>query len=480
MLTNYLLLSVEPYAYIDGEQFDEVQVSITKDRFLGIEPRLGQFVFSFSRCTFKKLEIVNPEAIPFPDISIAFTGCYIGEIEVKQILSENASLNFISCFLNGKIENSSLQSLQLLNCYIHSGLFLLGLRKIEVTLARKVLNRELWISLLKKIGMTSISTLRKQKQSYHVHKCKDFRFTTDFEHQSNALGFIFSLNLFYGMGQEDQITRVENGYFGALSLHDTSSGKIHIDRVRTDALYLHNFSPKDETSFYNIKPISQLGKDTKFEIHQCDLDNVWFDTVAFGQYASLAIYRSKLNKTTFTGCTYPIYYDAYSAVQNIHELQKRSEDYDKDLYEMFLQLKNALDGTGNGYESLKFQAFSLRALNKVKGLAGQDRFLLGLNNLSNRHGLSIARPFWWFIGLSVAFYVLYLLSLGRIFTRQPFDSTLIGYYFSFLDITHRNDFLVNKTEFTGFSLAIDYFAKLVFGYLIYQFVAAFRKYSKKL
>ena len=64
--------------------------------------------------------------------------------------------------------------------------------------------------------------------------------------------------------------------------------------------------------------------------------------------------------------------------------------------------------------------------------------------------------------------------------EELFDPTLIGYYFSFLDITHRNDFLVNKNEFTGWSLFIDYFAKLVFGYLIYQFIAAFRKYSKKL
>jgi len=54
------------------------------------------------------------------------------------------------------------------------------------------------------------------------------------------------------------------------------------------------------------------------------------------------------------------------------------------------------------------------------------------------------------------------------------------YYFSFIDLTHRNDFLVGKNAFTAWSLVIDYCAKLMIGYLIYQFIAAFWKYSKKL
>jgi len=81
--------------------------------------------------------------------------------------------------------------------------------------------------------------------------------------------------------------------------------------------------------------------------------------------------------------------------------------------------------------------------------------------------------------ISVLFYVLYLCSLGRIFNCNDVDWNLIGYYFSFLDITHRSDFLVSKTELNGFSLTIDYFNKILVGFLIYQFIAAFRKYGKK-
>lgn len=60
------------------------------------------------------------------------------------------------------------------------------------------------------------------------------------------------------------------------------------------------------------------------------------------------------------------------------------------------------------------------------------------------------------------------------------DWNLFGYYFSFLDITHRTDFLVSKKEgLNGFSLTIDYINKIVLGFFIYQFIASFRKYGKK-
>jgi hypothetical protein len=59
------------------------------------------------------------------------------------------------------------------------------------------------------------------------------------------------------------------------------------------------------------------------------------------------------------------------------------------------------------------------------------------------------------------------------------DYDLIGYYFAFLDITHRSDFLVSKSELSGWSVTIDYLNKILVGFLIYQFIAAFRKYGKK-
>jgi len=101
-----------------------------------------------------------------------------------------------------------------------------------------------------------------------------------------------------------------------------------------------------------------------------------------------------------------------------------------------------------------------------------------LNKLSNNYGLSIKRPIYWFFSVTICFYIIYLWSLGSIFQSTAFDADLIGYYFSFIDITHRSDFLNKKEDLTGVALTVDYLNKVVMGYLIYQFIAAFRKYGK--
>jgi len=166
-------------------------------------------------------------------------------------------------------------------------------------------------------------------------------------------------------------------------------------------------------------------------------------------------------------------------IDNVHYPEDKHENYAKDVYEIMLQLKMALEGTGNYFEAQKLQAVAHDALKEVKGIPKQDRIILCVNNWSNGHGLSIKKPFWWLIGSSVFLYILYLLSLGRIFNSNEFDSSLIGYYFAFLDLTHRTDFLVDKTEYNMFSLGVDYIGKVVVGFFIYQFISSFRKYGKK-
>ena len=143
------------------------------------------------------------------------------------------------------------------------------------------------------------------------------------------------------------------------------------------------------------------------------------------------------------------------------------------------KLKKLLEASGNFYESQKLQAVSNEALRKIANLPFWDRLILKINSLSNNHGLSIKEPFFATIILSAIFYILYLWTLGRMFNSNQIDYDLIGYYFAFLDITHRTDFLVTKDELSGLSVTIDYLNKILVGFLIYQFIAAFRKYGKK-
>jgi hypothetical protein len=474
------LLPFKPYETTENILTNLVTLRVSKEDFKNVVFKDGHSIISFSFCAFNHLVIENPEEISFPDISIVFISCFIGKLEVGQIASSNVSVSLISCILDyTKLENPLLKSVLLQNNIIREGVFLIGLSKIEIRFASKSLHLRRWLELFRMIKFTNYRKLTEHPQAYYVYNASTVIYETDDSNLKGTMGFIFKLHLSFGLAKPDSMTRVTNGYFSSLSISGEASGKLTVDNLSVDNLYFHNFSASQEATFYNVRSVNSDGRLTKLEINQCKLDNVWFDNVDFDQFGRIALYRSRLSKTTFTGCTFPSSYSTYIAIANVHYPGDRQDGYHKDQYEMFLQLKNALEGTGNAYEAHKFQALSLQALAQSKGLSRQDRILIGMNELSNRHGLSILRPILWFIGTSTVLYVLYLWSLGRAFTTGKFDPLLVGYYFSFLDITHRNDFLVSRNEFTPVSLGIDYSGKIVIGYLVYQFIAAFRKYSRK-
>ncbi|MBK8482783.1 MAG: hypothetical protein IPL31_00105 [Saprospiraceae bacterium] len=196
----------------------------------------------------------------------------------------------------------------------------------------------------------------------------------------------------------------------------------------------------------------------------------------------MSFYRTKFGKTIFTSCNFPennIDFDKFQSLENVHYQDKKSDNYYKNQYEIFLQLKISMELTGNFYESQKLLAISYDALRKIETISNWDKVILWINRNSNNHGLSIKNPLYSFLISSLVLYTCYLYSLQRIFNNGNLDLSLIGYYFSFIDITHRADFLVNKDEFNLFSLAIDFANKLITGFFIYQFISAFRKFGKK-
>lgn len=66
-----------------------------------------------------------------------------------------------------------------------------------------------------------------------------------------------------------------------------------------------------------------------------------------------------------------------------------------------------------------------------------------------------------------------------IFKPTDIDWTLAGHYFTFLDITHKSDVIISKSEFTFLTLFYDYINKTIVSFFIFQFISAFRKYIKK-
>lgn len=493
-------IQITTYQQIENQNYGNAEILISKDIFEGVDFQKEKIVFSFSNCRFKKLTIKNTENIDFKDVLMSFSFCQIQQLEIVEIQSNNIGFYYHGCILEGSINNINIKSVTLNNC-ITLSLFLQFLENIEVSYTDENIFVKNWIELLKPTNMKNIDELLTIKQDLSIRNSKLIRLR--FNHtQEEKMGIYrdkynqnpnwkiryhlskqqknkLNINLsVYFSNQEDKLLKLEDCILNSVSLSGAAKGKISIENTAINNLFIRDFSSESATLLYNIYPFSE---ESKLEVHKSNMDNTWFDNIDFNGYRTLSFYRTRFAKASFTSCNFPednLSFEKFKTLENIHYPDKKPQNYYKDQYETFLQLKKSLEGSGNYYEAQKLGAISKESLRKISKLPNGDKFILWTSAKSNNHGLSIKKPLLGLLGFSILFYILYLLSIGRIFNSNGFDWILVGHYFSFMDLTHRKDFLVSSEDFTFWTLILDFVNKLVVGFFLYQFVAAFRKYGK--
>ncbi|OJV54281.1 MAG: hypothetical protein BGO31_13100 [Bacteroidetes bacterium 43-16] len=473
-------LVFKPYSEIRDLSTGHLIITLTAADFENVQFKDGDTVLPFVNCFFEKLTIINREEIPFGNISIAFFNCLLPEIEVKTIQSQNITLGFYHSFVSGKIESSNLRSIDLNNCLTPSELFLIGAPSVQIKFTKENFDGDRWQGLFIQYYIQESYRLLEKEIKFNIYDPKNLHISSNFLYQEEF--FKPEVFLSYKAG-EDHITTIVKGVsLNALSISGNPAGVVAFENAKIKSLYIYDFYPTGDASLFSIAPVSLSDEENKIGIHNSKLDGVEFDNVSFDSYALISFYRTKFSKAVFTSCNFPEDYETFSKfvpIENVHYPDKKSDNYAKAQYEIFLQLKKALEDRGNYYEAQKLQAISHEALRQIENVPFFDKAILRINNLSNNHGLSIKRPLIGFFVISIPLYVLYLFSINRIFNAENFDPSLIGYYFSFIDITHRVDFLVEKGQFAWWTLIIDYTAKIMVGFFIYQFISAFRKYGKR-
>ncbi|MBL7732240.1 MAG: hypothetical protein JNM88_13770 [Chitinophagaceae bacterium] len=185
----------------------------------------------------------------------------------------------------------------------------------------------------------------------------------------------------------------------------------------------------------------------------------------------------------------------------IYEPPDAVEEYDDiDFFEqqvaVYSQLKKIFDNQGNIVQSTRYHAKAMekqqRLLEEARKKDGKgwkswvsdqgfDLFNFRLNKWSNNHGESWRKAFWFVFLTSLGVYILYYISL---YYQEPFsfDATgrFIGHFFSFLNITRKEDFMPDGDKLNWWlSLALSFFGRIVTGFGIYQLIAAFRRHGRK-
>lgn len=491
-------MKLTPYESIENQSFGIAEISITKEIFQNVDFVEGRMVLSFLNCNFAKIIISNEFEIEFKDITLYFSNCIINRIEVDTLITKQISISLHACFVEGNIESDVLKSVSLNNC-ITPSLFLQKLNRVDISYTEENIFVKKWIKIIDFLGVKNIKDLLSLKQSISINQVKRVNIRTNHnktdkigvyresynrgeikyhlsEEQKNRLNLNFRIDF---STQKDELLKIEGCILNSLSFIGAASGKISVENTKVNNVFIHDFTSQSEVLFYNVSPYCS---ESKFEIRKSNMDNSWFDNIDFNGYTILSFFRTRFAKASFTSCNFPkdsLSFEKFKTLENIHYPDEKPQNYFKDQYETFLQLRQSLENSGNYYEAQKLGAISKESLRKISSLKFWDRLILCVSKKSNDHGLSITRPFLGTFVSSSFFYVLYLCSIGRIFTDGEFDLTLVGYYFSFLDLTHGKDFLVSKDEFSFCTLTIDFLNKIVVGFFIFQFISAFRKYVKK-
>jgi len=469
-----------------------VKLNIKKSSLASHTPHpLDLPTLQFNFCNFKSITFGIDEDIE-SKISILFFGCKLKNIDDNKLISKNISFGFGSCVVeNLTMHRGIVRTFTFNNCL---GVFAItATPQVSVSYSEENIFVNLWkkldylntinektMYLLKNIEKINFDTKEIKKRTsrfYHTEfetsKYLKLKYLLSKKEKEQLK---ISINISYSADFAHKSTTINGGYLRAISLTGYPKGEIKIEKIQTNAIYIRGFSVE---GFLKLFDISAYGEDSKFEIHDSNLDNSWFDKVDISSFSKMALYRSTLINTKLTSVIFPSVKKMHiQSIENIHYTDDKHSTYHLDQYENFLQLKKAFEKTGNIHEAQKMQSVAYKSLSKITDLNWWDKRILFLNNFSNSHGISVKKPLILLLIFSVCLYLLYLNALGYINLQHKFDIDLIGYYFAFLDITHRSDFLVEKENLTGFAVGIDFFSKILTGYFIYQFVAAFRKYGK--
>jgi len=140
-------IEIVPYSTIEDHCYvPDTVISISAGPFAGVPLEDGKITFTFIGCRFRKVFIENSEDINFENISIQFVACYLEDLQVENILSQNISIHFFNSILTGRISSPKLKSVSINNCVSRS-VFFLDQNRVDVSYTEENVFPKYWRKL---------------------------------------------------------------------------------------------------------------------------------------------------------------------------------------------------------------------------------------------------------------------------------------------------------------------------------------------
>ncbi len=308
----------------------------------------------------------------------------------------------------------------------------------------------------------------------------------------------FSNSAFYAILMEEYVV-IGNLYFRQLKTLTNFENYVRVSELKQEngeEEFLNYFKNWDqEREFKGV--INEVKEKEKIErptirISQSSLGRTEFSGCPLADF-QFEYNNSKITECLIMGCSVPENnIEIYNNTDNNAEIYLQKALFFNQLQKIFLAQGDIYQTTRFksrwAKEQQKYLSITRKQLNKDQHLSqritlystniSQDMFTFWLNQISNNHGESWVKALVMVVCSSLIFYLLYLLSIKLSSHPQHFDANLVGYYFEFLNPTHKTNFLDEKQKPNGLSVFVDFVGRLFNTYFIYQFIAAFRKHGK--
>ena len=475
---------------------------------------------AFENVTFNSEVSIHSDDGIDQEISISFHCSFIDSFSSFALKSDNVSLSFGSCIVKHfNAQNVPLKSIQFNNCF--GNFFLVNLKSCQVSYTEENIFIRDWY---KKAPLDQIISFKTnfyltnvEKVNIYGNEVKDDRRLTLLKHHKHfylddnplvkkprlrmlltdeeKLKLNLNISLTYDTQSNHLKTTIKNLLLNSIQLTGKTNGEIVIEDCKIDNVFFRNFSPKEDFTLYNLETRSKIKG--KFEVHNSNLDNTWFNSVKLNQYF-IVFFKSSFINTKFYSTIFPstkelLNSNSLSSIENIHYPDKKTNKsaYNRDMYELFLELKQTLEKRGNVFEAQKMKSIAHSFLNKIttskiwKSEFWDSTLILFLNRISNFHGVSPRNSILLIIGFILLFHWLTVLSYKSYYLTFNSWEEVLGiidntkrYIFVLANPTHRISSLVPNGEITGYTYMVSFFSRIVVGYLYYQFIAAFRRFGK--
>lgn len=247
---------------------------------------------------------------------------------------------------------------------------------------------------------------------------------------------------------------------------------IVFENVSTNNLRIKALSNYCKLQFTNLSSIEQFN--SNLSIHDSSLGNTYFVNCDLSCFNEISIKDSMLSEINVTNV------DWFTTNQLKFDPQVLNQPKQK--RELYRQLKLAMENQGDRIQALSFKRHEMSSyLDETISKKGNygDKAILILS-LSNEFGLNWWMPLIFLVYLTFIFSILILLAFSLqghsvLFILCEFKSI----FFILLNPTHSlNSFFGDNVYISGYMYFVDIVYRIIYAYLVFQIVSAFRKFIK--